>query len=365
MTYASKRFFGFVRGARRAMWLVALALGAASAAAQPFAYVTHIPNEVHVIDTSSDSVVTVLGVPDAVVNSPQSVAVTPNGAFVYVLSFGTPSSVTVIDAQTQTVLTNIPVPEGAGRSEALAATPDGTRVYVTSADSAFAWVIDTATQTAMEELVPQEGDATHIAIARDGTRVYLTRRNLNFNFAVLDIDPASKSYHTILAHLQVPDGIPHGVAIAADHRFAYVTRARGSRGALAIIDLDPASETLHTVVATIDLEGSPVGAHLAVAPNGAFAYIATDVPNEGGVVAVLDTDPASPTFHEIVAGTSTLPQFPVGVAFTPEGDRAYFTGTCFLCNSVSVLSTADHSVISSSEPGLNSGGIAITPPAVN
>ena len=69
-----------------------------------FAYVVHAPNIVSVIDTATNTVVA--SVP--VASSGSGIAVTPNGVFVYVANT-TNNSVSVISTATNTVVATVPV----------------------------------------------------------------------------------------------------------------------------------------------------------------------------------------------------------------------------------------------------------------
>jgi YVTN family beta-propeller protein len=97
------------RGASRALGFVALfaimlamglALAAYPAEAAPFAYVTAGSGTVVVIDTATNTVVTIVPVEANAVG----VAVTPNGKRVYVANVLYSGSVSVIDTATNTVV---------------------------------------------------------------------------------------------------------------------------------------------------------------------------------------------------------------------------------------------------------------------
>jgi YVTN family beta-propeller protein len=104
-------------GAVLRLWCLALlgvALSVTSGQAAPFAYVTNAgSDDVSVIDTASNTVTATIPVG----TSPFGVAVTPNGAFVYVTHnlCRISDDVSVIDTTTNTVTATIPVgscPEG-------------------------------------------------------------------------------------------------------------------------------------------------------------------------------------------------------------------------------------------------------------
>jgi len=110
-----------------------------------FAYITNSDsNNVSVIDTSTNTVLTTVGVG----SFPGGVAVNPAGTRLYVTNFFPfENSVSVIDTTTNTVLTTVAV----GRDPmGVAVNPAGTRVYVANfTDDGFGdvSVIDTASHT--------------------------------------------------------------------------------------------------------------------------------------------------------------------------------------------------------------------------
>ena len=106
--------------------------------------------------------------------------------------------------------------------------------------------------------------------------------------------------------------------------FVYVAggAGSGSGGKIAVIDANPASPTFNTVVATVP--NTPFAENLAITPDGSRGYVT----NADGTVSVLDTNPASSTFNTVVA-TVTPPGGPpifgvaTAMALTPNGSRAY------------------------------------------
>lgn len=112
-----------------------------------------------------------------------------------------------------------------------------------------------------------------------------------------------------------------GAALAEAQPFAYV--ANGNGNSVSVIDTDPASATFNTVIGTpIPVGNDPAG--VAITPNGKRAYITNQ---NSDTVSVIDTDPASATFDTVVAiiPVGFSPSSPIGVAITPDGKRAYVT----------------------------------------
>ncbi len=120
--------------------------------------------------------------------------------------------------------------------------------------------------------------------------------------------------------------------------FAYVTNIFANTVSV----IDTAS---NTVVATVAALGNGPLA-VAITPDGTRAYVT------GGPVSVIDT--ASNT----VVATAGDPNA-YGVAITPDGTRAYVTD--FLSTSVTVIETANNTIIAEVEVGGHNLGVAITP----
>src|ERR1700674_1209504 len=187
------------------------------AGAQCDAYVAqNASNSVWVINTMTDALVTVIPVQ----SSPLGVAITPNRAFAYVTNTGAicdlcpinqPSSVSVIDTTTYSVVATIPVgqyPAG------VAITPNGAFAYVANFNSNSVSVIDTTTNTATATVTVGAGP-WGIAITPNGAFAYVT------NYTSASVSVISTTTNTVVATVAM--GSPAwGVAITPDGAFSYV-----------------------------------------------------------------------------------------------------------------------------------------------
>ncbi|MEQ1835533.1 MAG: beta-propeller fold lactonase family protein [Candidatus Nitrotoga sp.] len=102
-------------------------------------------NAVYVVDTARKAVTATIPVGVR----PVSAAVTPDASRVYVSNYNGSTSITsvsVIDAASNTVLTNIPLPSGVAPS-GVSVHPDGNWVYVASYSTGVVFVIDAASNT--------------------------------------------------------------------------------------------------------------------------------------------------------------------------------------------------------------------------
>lgn len=243
-------------------------------------------NKVAVIDTATNNVVNTV---TTVEPAPFGIAITPDGAFVYVAHLN--SNVSVIDAATNTVTTTIPVGDGADAAD-VAITPDGAFVYVTTSNADIVSVIDTATNT-VALTIPVGDTPSGIAITPDGAFAYVT--NLGSNSVSL----VSIATNAVVATLQVNDA-PGGIAISADGAFAYVTNQRSD-------DVSVIDTQTNTVVATIPVGDTPID--VATTPDSAFAYVTNIFSADVSVI-----DAATNT----VADTVPVGFLPEGIAITPS-----------------------------------------------
>lgn len=250
------------------------------------------PDTVSVIDTDTQSVTATISVG---VN-PILVAVSPDGGTVYVTNNGG-SSVSVIDAGTNTVTATIPVgvsPYG------VAVSPDGATVYVANYQDNTVSVIDTGTST-VTDTIPVGNHPLGVAVSPDGAMAYVANTD-DGTVSVIDT-----TTNAVTAAILVGD-LPHSVAVGPGGATAYVTN-RGN-GTVSVVDLG--TNTATTVIGT---GSQPLG--LAVSPDSDYVYVA----NVG-----------SSRLSAIDTGTSTatpingVPQ-PFGVAVAPDGSTVYVTNT--------------------------------------
>lgn len=144
------------------------------------------------------------------------------------------------------------------------------------------------------------------------------------------------------------NGQPSGLAISPDGKFLFVTGfPLGGPNAWTseffVVDIDPASPTYHQVVKQPDVPTQAKGVvrDIAIEPGGQFAYVVTssDIvnPNEDGSVLVLD-----------IATQEFTDRIPIGsfawkVVFLPDGSLAYVSNN--LDRSISLIDPSTHAVI--------------------
>ena len=113
-----------------------------------------------------------------------------------------------------------------------------------------------------------------------------------------------------------PTSRPTGLAVSPDGTLTYV--ANSNDGTVSVIDTDPTSGTYNQVVGSAIIVGSdPYG--VAVAQDGLRVHVTN---NSDGTVSVIDTDSSSGTYNQVI-DTITVGSGPIGVVVSPEGTSLY------------------------------------------
>lgn len=173
--------------------------------------------------------------------------------------------------------------------------------------------------------IPVEMEPKWVAIARDGSRVFVTLTKLQ----PIDLPDLSgvavinAKTNTVTATINVDhpsSGFqPSGVVIAPDGRRAYISNWDNTlkQGVVNVIDTDS-----NVVIDTIAL-GNRIPTGVAITPNGRHVYVATG--NEGGVDPVHGTGKVSvvDTATNAIVNSFAGAPFPSTVTITPNGDFVY------------------------------------------
>jgi YVTN family beta-propeller protein len=151
-----------------------------------------------------------------------------------------------------------------------------------------------------------------IAITPDGSRAYA----VDFaGFFVIDVATNTRTAGVDLGLRTV------GIAISPDGTRAYIaaTRFTGNTppNGVAVVDTNPNSPTFNQLLAFIAMPASSATRNVAITPDGSRVYVT----NQAGNVNVIST-----STNTIVATISAgLGPFPFGIAISPDGTRAYIT----------------------------------------
>ncbi len=311
---------------------------------------------------------------------PAGIAISPDGTRAYVANLTT-SSVTVIDVDpnsatynqvvdTNTTVTGVQNIQVGNSPVGVAITPDGKRLYVTNAGSNSVSVIDIAPGSPNRyKAIDTDGVAANgitnipvgnspkeIAISPDGTRAYVANAGSS-TVTVIDIDPTSANYNKVIdADSSTPavDAIPVGsgpyaVSVTPNGQQLYVTNITST--SVTVVDVEAGSPTRYQVV---DANGAAAGKDIALAtsanpngvafsPDGTRAYVTNTNLDS---VTVIDIAPGSPTRYQIIDTNPATPAVdnipvgdaPVGIKISADGTRAYLVNS--LGNTMSVVDIA-------------------------
>lgn len=350
-----KHFPGVTRPSAGLLALVAVLLGAGCSDQQPvvaplrspaaprfnvgpgpgvYAYVANtIDNTVAVIRTSDNTIVATVPVG----NTPFAVAATPDGSKVYVADRFLGHTVSVIQTSDNTVIATVPIGTGNGLG-VIAITPHGDKAYVTNSSDNTVSVIRTSDNTVVAT-IPVGFAPEGVAITPSGDTAYVA--NLNSN----SISVIRTSDNTVVqtVNLTFPSSFPGAIAITPDGSTVYVTNELS-----AIVTMIRTSD--NTVVGTVGVGAQPE--NLAITPDGSMVYVTNDGFNSNTVSVI--QRPGNTVVATVVVGTD-----PIGVAFSPSGDTAYVTN--HEGNNISLIRTTTNTAVQTvSGVGRAPSGIAIT-----
>ena len=312
---------------------------------------------------------------------PLDVAITPDGTRAYVISYGQ-NSLDVIDTNPfspsyNTVTPLVDLYAIFVTPNRLAISPDGKRAYITTAFLEYEYdpvteqlvphykvlVIDTDPASATYNTITArvdvgQGPSSGVAFSPDGKRTYVTIADsaVGGYVAVIDSDPESAQYNTVVGHINMETS-PLAVAFSPDGKRAYVANQYGP---VAVIDTDPSSAQYNTVIATIeDVTGSSA---VAVSPNGKLAYAANE-----SLLSAIDLDPTSANYESVIATVDVYnPLAPLGaglrdIAFSPDGSLAFISNTLGSALVIDADPASSHFNTVVANPPTGDGGVAFTP----
>lgn len=264
------------------------------------AYVTNSNSTtVSMIDIATN---TVIGTIDGF-DGPSGFVITPNGKFAYVNNYGGPggvgsgngTTVRVVDLTTNAIIG--PAITVGLAPAAMAITPDGAFIYVINytdgnLGTGTISIINTSDNSVQLNAITGFSGPFAIAMTPNGKYAYITNfGSNNFSPVGTTVSVVSTSSNTIIATITL--GIqPSGVAISPDGSYAYVsnystvyngpgfTLLTSAQGAVSVIDIKS-----NTVVDQIIGVGLAPGS-LTISPSGLFAYVTNYNSNSVSVIAL-------------------------------------------------------------------------------
>jgi len=177
-------------------------------------------------------------------------------------------NVSIIDVATATVEASVYVgtyPYG------IAASPDGTTVYVGCIGENAIIAIDTKTHQTTP--IKVNFGPTGIAVSPDNSRVYAT--SAQYNGLLKVVNTATKS---VIANIPIGD-VSTGICVSPDGKRVYVSNTRSNN--VMVID----AET-YKVIATIPVGIRPFG--VSITPDGKYVYVANEGSNNVDVINTAD-----------------------------------------------------------------------------
>lgn len=298
--------------------------------AAPFVYVTNSgPSTVSIVDSASNTVVATLPVGPF----PLDVVASPDGTRVLVSS--TDGSLAVIDTLSQTVVATIPI---GGRPGPLAFDPAGNTLYVADLDSGVLSSLDPTT-FAVIDTVDIAQFSTDIVSSPSGDRLYVTTDD--FGSGMFVIETAGL---TVVEQVILPTSGVFAVALSPDGSIAFVagvgeTYAVNTNTFAVTPVLSNGDLQLYRGAAT-NLDGSQVYHTLT----GSTSVVVVDA----GTLMELTS---------ITVGTN-----PRGLALTPTGDRLYVANNTD--DTLSVIDMTTNLVIETVDVGERPDQLAIPPEVV-
>lgn len=202
----------------------------------------------------------------------------------------------------------------------VAASPDGTRVYVANTGASTLSVIDTVrtspTYNTVTSTITLPGRPSVLDISADGKRLYASSE-INAAVYAINVEVGSAGYGTAVT-------IPVAAStfeISVSPLGAKLYAAPFNGTAIRVVDIDPASATFNTVVANIPVATNPNV--MKFAPDGKRGYV---VSRDSGIVSAIDTDPASATYNTIVRAYTGVGVYTTALALNANATIAYVAG---------------------------------------
>ncbi|MFN7994663.1 MAG: YncE family protein [Bryobacteraceae bacterium] len=276
--------------------------------AQPFVYVSDMGSQVQVISNTDNS----LSASIPVTGSPGGLAATPDGSAVFVTVQDT-NSVAVISTTSGTVSGTIPV--GTGPVQ-IAITPNGAAAYVANQRSSTISVISIGTRVVIAT-IPVGIQPTNLAITPDGSRVFV------IGAGAKQLSIISTATNQVIATWPLSIG-SSAIAFSPDGDYLYLA--------------NQSSNTVSTILttsgtATATISGFSHPNSLALSPDGSKLYVTN---GNSKSLAVVDI-----SLQAIIA-TVNVGALPDAVALSADGAKAYVAN--MQDGTLSVINTATNTV---------------------
>lgn len=295
------------------VFVLLFGLFAKNSFADPFAYVANYDSQdISVIDMADNHVASIIPTDQKYYNG-MAVDYTNNKIY-----FGGNGSISVFDYMTDSFITSFPLAYS-GSVETITVSKDGNRVYLPISRTYYPGQIErveiaNATTYSIEKVISLEDycfGATQGQLSLDEARFYVSCRHSN-NIVVIDTEKSE-----VMNIIPITTGIkPMGLALTRDGRKLYVISGYGDN--VSVIDTDPTSPSYHQIIKSIPT-GLSTGAGTipTLSPDGARLYFTLYGNN---ALVVLDTQ-----LDEVYSIIQTITPDPINVITSPDGKYIYVT----------------------------------------
>jgi DNA-binding beta-propeller fold protein YncE len=299
--------------------VAAVLIAAAPAGGAPFVYAT-IPavGKVSEFDAAAGGLALLGTVASGA--SPFSVAVTPDGASVYVAN-ANDNTVSEYDVAADGALTpKTPATIKTGKSPiAIAVNPDGKSVYVVDDHDNTVSQYDVGPGGVLSPTIPATvatgGSPADIAVSPDGRSVYVT--DFCCDFTVSEYNVGAGDTLTPKTAAPVRTGVnPDEIAVAPDGKSAYVTNFQDNT----VSQYDIGAGGALTSKATATVASGSIPAGIAVSPDSQSVYVADAGDGDIAQYAATTSGLVLKTPETIGAGRN-----PARLVVSPDGKHVYVT----------------------------------------
>lgn len=217
--------------------------------------------------------------------------------------------------------------------------------YITNTGSNSVSLIDTATNSVITTITKIE-KPIYIALTPDNRYFYAVKTGSPGKVSVVNTNT-----NEVETTIPLPIGFPFQLAITPDGSRGYVaiSKASGTTITTGQNRVEEIDLFTNQIVGSIPLGGNPYGPiELAITPDGNRMYVTH---RGDGRVIVIDINPSSPTYNQIIANIYGLGTV-TGIDITPDGGRAYASSR--YSGYIYVIDTNVNAVISVISTGITS-----------
>jgi len=273
-----------------------------------YVYVANYNSQsISVINTATSDVATIDLTPES--ETAYGLAISPDGQTLYATDYyrGSEQTLSVINTSDNTYAAGITVGD---IPASVALTPDGAFAFVVAGDgSGTVTKVNTATRLTNSLSIGQNLYGVAIANTVNGLYAYVVDDQQAF---VSVIDTAT---NMPIGTSSIAVGVyPHCIAIASTDNGLYAYVANSSTGDVSVIDT-----STNTQVRTISIPGASYLHGIAAQPNNHYVYV-TDGNND--LIYIIDTKT-----NTVVGSTISTPERPSMIAIDSAGEYAYVTNS--------------------------------------